>query len=62
LGFSGSCDSWIGSIADAFDLVVFVLTPAPMRLARLQARERQRFGTAALAPGGVMQMAVGRRQ
>jgi cytidylate kinase len=49
---SGSCDAWIGSIADSFDLVVFIVTPTPLRLARLRQRERARFGDAALAAGG----------
>ena len=44
---SGSCDSWIGSLVSSFDLVVFVVTPTPLRLARLRRRERARFGEAA---------------
>jgi adenylate kinase family enzyme len=51
---SGSCDSWIGSRAKSFDLVLFVVTPTPLRLARLGRRERCRFGEAALAEGGAM--------
>jgi adenylate kinase family enzyme len=51
---SGSCDSWIGSLVESFDLVVFVVAPTSLRLARLRHRERARFGEAALAPGGAM--------
>lgn len=51
---SGSCDAWIGSLVKSFDLVVFVVTPTPLRLARLRQRERARFGAEALAAGGAM--------
>lgn len=36
------------------DLVVFLWVPPAIRLARLTARERERYGEAALAPGGIM--------
>lgn len=36
------------------DLVVFVLLPPELRMARLRAREIERYGEAALAPGGRM--------
>ena len=35
-------------------LVVFVLTPTELRLKRLLARERERYGIEALTPGGIM--------
>ncbi len=57
-----SCDQWVlsGSVAGwgddliaRFDLVVFLYVPTEVRLARLQRRERARFGEA-LDPGGTM--------
>lgn len=36
------------------DLVVFLVIPAEIRMARLRARELGRYGAAALGPGGVM--------
>jgi adenylate kinase family enzyme len=51
---SGMVGAW-GEVFDTlFDLVVFLLVPTATRLARLTERERQRFGEAALAPGGSM--------
>ncbi|MBS0241175.1 MAG: hypothetical protein JSS20_03285 [Proteobacteria bacterium] len=55
---SGSLDSWGGEITEYFDLVVFVDTPTAVRLARLEARERRRYGAAAVAPGGSRHEAV----
>jgi adenylate kinase family enzyme len=49
---SGSLDSWSGPLEAYFDLVVFVDTPAAVRIARLRDREARRFGAAAIAPGG----------
>lgn len=40
-------------ITGASDLVVFVVTPTPVRLERLAAREKSRFGDR-IAPGGDM--------
>jgi hypothetical protein len=37
---SGSCDAVIGRLAESFDLVVFILTPTPLRLTRLRQREQ----------------------
>jgi adenylate kinase family enzyme len=51
---SGSLCGWGDLFIPRFDLVVFLWVPTEIRLARLRERERQRFGTAALAPGGAM--------
>lgn len=51
---SGSLTGWGDIFIPLFDLVVFLWIPPEIRLARLSARERRRFGEAALAPGGTM--------
>lgn len=48
---SGSLAGWGDPLAPRFDAVVFVTTPTPVRLERLAARERLRFGDA-VGPGG----------
>ena len=50
---SGSLDGWGDPLIPDFRLVVFVFTPHPIRMARLMARERERYGEA-IAPGGPM--------
>jgi adenylate kinase family enzyme len=50
---SGSVAGWGDALISQFDLVVFLYVPTEVRLARLQRRERARFGTA-LASGGAM--------
>ena len=50
---SGSVAGWGDALIAKFDLVVFLYVPAEVRLARLQRRERARFGEA-LDPGGVI--------
>ncbi len=50
---SGSIAGWGDALIPQFDLVVFLYVPTEVRLARLQCRERARFGTA-LDPGGAM--------
>ncbi len=50
---AGSLDGWGDGLIPRFDLVVFLRTPTPLRLARLRRRERAAFGLA-LDPGGVM--------
>jgi adenylate kinase family enzyme len=49
---SGSLDGWGDPLVPLVDLVVFLLVPTEVRLARLRARERQRYGDEALAPEG----------
>lgn len=44
---------WGDALMAAVDLIVFVVTPTPVRLERLAAREKQRFGDR-IAPGGDM--------
>ncbi|SKA13083.1 Adenylate kinase [Consotaella salsifontis] len=51
---SGSLDSWGEPLVNLFDLVVFIETPAKVRLERLRSRELARHGAEALAPGGAM--------
>jgi adenylate kinase family enzyme len=48
---SGSIGDWGGPLIAHFDLVVFVDTPTEVRLERIAARERARYG-AAIDPGG----------
>ena len=51
---SGSLARWGDPIVPRFQLVVFVVAPTELRLARLRERELRRFGAEALAPGGAM--------
>ena len=51
---SGSLDGWGDPIVAFFDLVIFLYVPTPIRLERLRARESQRLGADAVAPGGAM--------
>lgn len=41
---SGSADGWGESVIDGADLIVFLLTPPPVRLARIRRREAEKFG------------------
>jgi adenylate kinase family enzyme len=50
---SGSLCGWGDLFVPWFDLVVFLRVPSSIRLARLAARERRRYG-AAIDPGGAM--------
>jgi cytidylate kinase len=50
---SGSIVCWGDVLVPTFDLVVFLYVPAEVRLARLRAREQERFGTA-VEPNGSM--------
>jgi adenylate kinase family enzyme len=50
---SGSLVGWGDPLIPLFDLVVFIYTPAEVRLARLKAREAVRYGPA-IEPGGAM--------
>jgi adenylate kinase family enzyme len=54
---SGSLCGWGDLFIPLFDVVVFLWVPPDMRLARLQERERQRYGDHAIAPGGPLQQA-----
>jgi adenylate kinase family enzyme len=49
---SGSLDGWGDPVIPFLDLVVFLYVPTAIRLERLRARETQRFGADAVAPGG----------
>jgi adenylate kinase family enzyme len=49
---SGSLCGWGDPLIEAFELVVFLSVPTPVRLARLGLREIERYGRAAIAPGG----------
>ncbi len=48
---SGSLAGWGDPLIPRFDAVVFLAVPAKLRMARLRARERARYG-AAIDPGG----------
>ena len=50
---AGSVDSWGLSLIDAASIVIYLDTPADVRLQRLRARESKRFGER-IAPGGSM--------
>ena len=50
---TGSCMGWGDALIAAVDLIVFIVTPTPVRLVRLAAREKERFGER-IAPGGDM--------
>jgi len=49
---TGSLDGWGDAVAPWLDLVVFLVTPTPIRIERLRARELRRYGPEAIAPGG----------
>lgn len=49
---SGSLCGWGDMFIPLFDVVAFVWTPPHIRLARLEERERQRYGDDAIAGGG----------
>lgn len=49
---SGSIVSWGEPLVPAFDAVIFLSVPDDERMRRLLAREHERYGAAALAPGG----------
>jgi len=51
---SGSMVGWGDPIVPRIERAVFLWTPTGTRLARLRRRELDRFGAAALAPGGAM--------
>lgn len=50
---TGSCMIWGDALIADADLIVFVVTPTPVRLERLAAREKARFGDR-ITPGGDM--------
>lgn len=50
---SGSLVGWGDPLMSRFDLVIFLYTPADVRMSRLRARETARYG-AAIEPGGIM--------
>lgn len=54
---SGSLCGWGDPFILEFELVVFLFVPAPIRLARLRAREIGRYGRHAIAPGGALHQA-----
>ena len=49
---SGSIGHWGDPLVPQFDLVIYLLVPTEVRLARLQARELRRYGAERIAPGG----------
>jgi adenylate kinase family enzyme len=51
---SGSLCGWGDVFVPLFDLVVFLWIPRDLRMARLKEREIERYGAAAIAPGGAM--------
>ena len=51
---SGSLCGWGDPLISEFDLVMFLVVPTEVRLARLRAREMARYGREAVAPGGLL--------
>lgn len=49
---SGSLCGWGDPFIPRFELVIFCAVPTGARIARLRERERERYGDAAVAPGG----------
>jgi adenylate kinase family enzyme len=54
---SGSLCGWGDPLISEFELVVFLVVPTPVRLARLLVRERARYGQQAIASGGELHRA-----
>ena len=54
---SGSLCGWGDPLISDFELVVFLAIPLPVRMARLRAREIQRYDERAVAPGGELHKA-----
>ena len=54
---SGSLCGWGDPLIPEFDLGVFLVVPTEVRLARLRAREVERYGREALGPGGTLHQA-----
>jgi hypothetical protein len=54
---SGSLCGWGDPLIPEFGLVVFLVVPTPVRLARLRAREIDRYGQHAIASGGELHQA-----
>lgn len=50
---SGAFDGWGDPLIEDVDLVIYLQTPTPVRIARIRAREAERYG-ARIAPGGDM--------
>lgn len=51
---SDSLSGWGDIFIPRFDLVIFCAVPSDVRLARLRARERERYGDEVIAPGGAL--------
>ena len=54
---SGSLCGWGDPLIPEFELVVFLVVPAAIRLERLRVREIERYGEDAIAPGGELHRA-----
>jgi adenylate kinase family enzyme len=54
---SGSLCGWGDPLIPEFDLVVFLVVPSAIRLARLRAREVRRYGAEAIASEGALHQA-----
>jgi len=49
---SGALEGWGDSLVPLFDLVVFLVAPGEVRIARLRDREARHFGADVVGPGG----------
>ncbi|MBC8063564.1 MAG: adenylate kinase [Chlorobia bacterium] len=56
--FSGSFDGWGDALIELFDRIVFLYTPTPIRMERLMARERERYGDRLLPSGDMHEIHV----
>jgi adenylate kinase family enzyme len=54
---SGSLCGWGDPLIPEFDLVIFLVVSTEARLERLRARECERYGHEAIAPGGILHRA-----
>ena len=54
---SGSLCGWGDPLLPEFEVIVFLVVPTPVRMARLRVRESERYGQHAIAPGGELHVA-----
>lgn len=59
---TGSCMDWGDALLSHVDLIVFVVTATPVRLERLVAREKERFGNRIALGGDMHQIHVAFRE
>jgi adenylate kinase family enzyme len=55
---SGSFDGWGDTLIERVDMIVFLYTPTPIRMERLMARERARYGDRLLPSGDMYEIHI----